>query len=413
MSHASSRTVRETPETSAPKNARSHLWLRVASGILGAVWLALNLVLILGLLLPVYPGALLLAAGLVTGLIYPFLIVVVIGGIVITVLALRRQKRIVAAIAGLLAVVLAVGIAWPTIGAAEAANRADTSLSVPALFQSAPSTGSSSPAETRTYRTIDGENLKVDVWEPSTEKAAEQANHASLVYVFGGGWVGGDRTQWAPFFQTLTTQGITVFSIDYRLSSPDNPSWSKSITDVRCALGWVHDEADTYGIDSDRVAISGGSAGANLALLAAYTSDKTAPDDCGTDTSVRAVIDFYGPTDLAAMESTSGSSDAKDMLHTYLGATSAEEPERYAALSPITHISAASPATLILHGTHDGMVPTAQSEDLVEALSQANVDNKLVLIGGAQHGFDMIWGTFANQAAQAEVTSFLQEHLID
>ncbi|PPG64124.1 hypothetical protein C5C27_04370 [Rathayibacter sp. AY2B7] len=376
-----------------------------------AVWAFAVCLSILGLLLPAYPGALLLAAGLLTGLIYPFLLVLVAAGIVIVIMAWRRKRRVVAGSAWLLSVLLAAGIAWPMAGAVAAAQEADVTLSVSSLLQGAPAAGSPAPGDTQTYRSVEGEDLDLDVWKPISDDAAAKANHASLVYVFGGGWVAGDRTMWAPFFQYLTAQGITVFSIDYRLSTEDEASWSTSISDVRCAVGWIHDHADTYGIDSERVAISGGSAGANLALLAGYTSDDPAPAGCGANTSVRAIVDFYGPTDLSALESESGSTVAVDMMHTYLGATAEEEPERYADLSPITHVSASSPPTLLLHGTHDGMVPSSQSEKLAAALNAARVDHRLVLISGAQHGFDMIWGTLAGQAARAEVMHFLEKHV--
>lgn len=403
----------EAPASSStvPRRRASSRAKRVVLGVVVMLWAVVAVVMILGLLLPKYPGALLLTAGLLTGLIYPFLVVVVAAGVVIAVIAWRRRGRVLAVVATALSVLLAIGIAWPTVGAFAAADQANTKLSVASLFQAAPEEGSPTPAETQTYRSVDGQDLDVDVWAPVSDEAADKANHASLVYVFGGGWVAGDRTQWAPFFQYLTAQGITVFSVDYRLSTPEQASWSTSITDVRCAIGWVHDNADVYDIDANRVAISGGSAGANLALLAGYTGDKPAPKGCGADTSVRAVLDFYGPTDLAAVESDAGSSVVVDMLHTYLGATAQEEPQRYADLSPLNHVSSSSPPTLILHGTHDGMVPTSQSERLAEALEAVGVEHRLALIGGAQHGFDMIWGTFAGQVARAEVMSFMEEHV--
>ena len=410
MSASRGRTVSPFSNVSPRRPAGSRL-KRTFSVVAVAAWALVSVISILGLLLPAYPGELLLAVGLLTGLTYPFLVVAVLIGGAIVVLAWRRRKRVVAAVAAFISVVLAIGIAWPLTGAAIAAKEANITLSIPTLFQSAPAEGSSAPQETQTYRTIDGENLEVDVWAPVSADAADEANHAALIYVFGGGWVAGDRTQWAPFFQDLTAQGITVFAIDYRLSTAEKPSWSTSVTDVRCAVGWVHEEAETYGIDSTRVAIAGGSAGANLALQAAYTSDDPAPEGCGPDTSVRAVLDFYGPSDLTAIEAESGSTTAVEMLHTYLGATSDEEPQRYTDMSPLTHVSASSPPTLMLHGTHDGMVPANQSEKLAAALDDAGVEHRLVLLSGAQHGFDMLWGTFAGQAARAEVMTFLTEYV--
>jgi len=287
----------------------------------------------------------------------------------------------------------------------------DVDLSVAELFQG-PEGGLDSPSLTTTYRSIDGEDLQMDVWQPNNQ---EDASNAAMVYVYGGGFSSGTRDQWAPYFQHLTEQGITVFSMDYRLSTPTEPSWDKAAGDVKCAVGWVRENADEYNIDESRIAISGGSAGGNLALLTAYSAESdTVPADCDTaDSSVRAVVDFYGPPDLAGLYTGTPSADVADSLDQYLGTTPDENPERYAALSPETYVTADTPPTLIIQGQRDTGVQASLSVDLAAQLDAAGVENELLLLPATEHGFDAVYGSFANQIAHARGDAFLQKYLID
>ena len=114
--------------------------IAAVSGVV--LWSVVAVVSILGLLAPQYPGAFLLAAGLLTGLIYPFVVLVVAAGVVIAVISWKRTRRVLAVTATVLSLVLVAGIAWPTVGAFAAADRANTQLSAAELFQSAPEEGS-------------------------------------------------------------------------------------------------------------------------------------------------------------------------------------------------------------------------------------------------------------------------------
>jgi acetyl esterase/lipase len=335
----------------------------------------------------------------------PFLLVVAAIGVVIVVLGLRHRRRVIALIAGITTALLATAVVVPTAVLTQAATERDIVLSVPALVAS-PSGGLDAPTDTATYTG----DLQLDVWQ--AENRGDAANSA-LIYVFGGGYKSGTRADWAPFFQHLTSQGISVFAMDYTLSTTDEPSYESAASDVACAVGWVRENADVYDIDADRLVLAGGSAGANLALLTAYSAgaDAITPSCEVGDTSVRAVIDFYGPVDLAETAETTGSPAVADSLEQYLGATPEEEPARYELLSPSTYIDGDVPPTLILHGDRDSGVPLAQSTGLAESLDDAGVPNELVVVPAAEHGFDAAWGSFANQIAQAEVTRFFDEYV--
>src|SRR5206468_9923883 len=137
-------------------------------------------------------------------------------------------------------------------------------------------------------------------------------------------------------------EGLVVVAIDYRLSGPGRRSWLGNLDDVRAALRWVQAHAGEYGIDPDRVALLGASAGAHLALLSTSGAQGEAPPDAtrgdetrkrsSTDPRVRAVIDFYGPTDLKALFR--ARRPAGESISQLLGGSPGQIPERYEAASP-------------------------------------------------------------------------------
>jgi acetyl esterase len=124
-----------------------------------------------------------------------------------------------------------------------------------------------------------------------------------VVTVHGGGGVQGGRSEDTLWSEWLAEQGYVVFSIDYRLGLPLR--WQDATGDVKCAVGWVKENADRYGVDPDRIALMGRSFGGHVALLAAYTEgDRRLPRSCDVpDSGVAAVAAFYPePTSRAPMK---------------------------------------------------------------------------------------------------------------
>ena len=399
------KTSHHSPSSSARPRRRHPLLVGLT-----ALWAALTGFVLICMVLPTMPNAGLFAVSVLGYSYNPFLSVLAVAGGALLVLAWRRRLRAASVIASVLTAAVVVAVAVPTVRLARVAAENDVSLSVSQLFHG-PQGGLTEPTDTTVYATVDGEPLMMDVWQPENQ---EQASSSALVYVYGGGFESGTREQWAPYFQHLTSQGITVFSMDYRLSTPEEPSWNKAAADVRCAVGWVHENAAGYGIDSERVAISGGSAGGNLALLTAYAADSDAiePSCDVDDSSVRAVVDFYGPTDLAELYRGTPSAAVRDSLVQYLGGTPDQEPERYAALSPVSYLDADSPPTLVIQGLRDTGVQPELGIELADRLDDAGVENELLLLPDTEHAYDAAYGSFANQISQARITEFLQEHLI-
>jgi acetyl esterase/lipase len=203
------------------------------------------------------------------------------------------------------------------------------------------------------------------------------------VIVHGGGWRRGSRRHPLPvlgadFYDSLAAQGFAVAAVDYRLSG--EARFPASLDDVRTAVGWVTDHSASYGLDAGRVYLWGDSSGGHLALLAALTGTK-----------VQGVVAWFPVTDLAGMpsdvEAAGGVPDpGPDSREAqFLGAPAQSVPDLARQASPVAHASAGAPPILLMHGTADDMVPTAQSVRLAEALGAAGATVELELVPGATH----------------------------
>jgi acetyl esterase len=262
------------------------------------------------------------------------------------------------------------------------------------------------PSETVTYARPGGEELELDVWRPSGEAAGGPGRPAVIV-VHGGAWERGSRGQMPRWNAWFADRGYAVFDIEYRLAPP--PRWREAPADVRCAVGWVKQNAARYGVDPDRVALVGHSAGGHLALLSAYTEGgRAAPASCDVpDTEVEAVAAFYPPTDLAGLYRRGYLGGMPD----FMGGIRADVPERYRLTSPVARVDAGDPATFLVHGSGDEIVPAAQSGLLAERLRGAGVPNHYLELPWASHTFDFYWGGWGAQITRSSLGEFLNNHL--
>jgi acetyl esterase/lipase len=273
--------------------------------------------------------------------------------------------------------------------------------------------------ETVPYARSGGEVLKADVWEPPGDAKgpgrrsgldiAAQGRSAVIV-VHGGGWRSGERSDFPSWNVWLADKGYVVFDIDYRLSPP--PSWRDAPSDVACAVGWVKENAARYGVDPERVALMGRSAGGHLALLTAYEEGRaaTAPGCAARDVrdpGVAAVVAFYPPTDLSRLSSM-GYLGGMDR---FLGGSPGTVPGRYRHLSPVSHVDPTDPPTFLAYGGADRIVPPGQSELFAERLREAGVPHRLVELPWANHTFDFLWGGWGSQITRYSLEVFLESNL--
>jgi acetyl esterase/lipase len=131
--------------------------------------------------------------------------------------------------------------------------------------------------QTITYRTVDGLELTYDLYLP--QRAAKSPNgHPIVIWFHGGGLLQGSKINLPTHFKQLAEQEhdepIAVLTPDYRLAP--QVSLPDILQDIDALLAHVRSDAfSRNGIDVDRIALSGGSAGGYLALIAGLTASST------------------------------------------------------------------------------------------------------------------------------------------
>jgi acetyl esterase/lipase len=200
-----------------------------------------------------------------------------------------------------------------------------------------------------------------------------------VIHVHGGGWRRGSRRHPLPalgdgFYPGLAATGIAVAAIDYRLSG--EARYPAAVDDVRAAVAWARSALPGYGVTPGPLALWGDSSGGHLALLTALTT-----------AAVDGVVAWFPVTDLAALRGP-GDDDPESREALFLGAPPARVPDLARAASPISHVHAAAPPMLLLHGDSDTMVPADQSIRFAQALREAGGTATLELVPGASHFWD-------------------------
>ncbi len=244
-------------------------------------------------------------------------------------------------------------------------------------------------------------------------RAPGRGPHPFVVVVHGGSWRSGDKGDAAHVSHALAHAGISVVDVTYRLAPAAR--FPAAIADVKCLVGAVRARAAEFGLDPDRGALLGRSAGAQIALVAAYSDDRIAPS-CGVAAGapLRAVVSVYGPTDLAWSHAHPFVPDVVEgtaALEAYLGGTPETAPEAYRMGTPQSWVHGRVPPTLVVHGTGERCVRMQNAERLVSALGAHGGDVRTLWVPFADHGFDVRRGGFGEQLARGVIVEFLRHHL--
>jgi acetyl esterase/lipase len=236
-----------------------------------------------------------------------------------------------------------------------------------------------------------------------------------VVVIHGGGWSAGERSEVVHTDAWLAAEGFAVFDVDYRLVPAT--AGAGALADVRCALAWIRDKANSEGFDIalDRTVLLGRSAGGHLALLTAYTAHEptqhTGPCDT-TGVNIAGVVALYPVTDLASAYAAPANRAAyplDDKIRAFAGGTPESHQLAYQALSPLAHVTRETPPTLLIHGARDQVVPFSQSRRLAESLAAHAVAHDLLVLPWAGHGFDFVIDGPADQLTKAITLQFLRE----
>ncbi|MBL8816635.1 MAG: alpha/beta hydrolase [Planctomyces sp.] len=238
-----------------------------------------------------------------------------------------------------------------------------------------------------------------------------------IVHIHGGGWMGGSK---APCpVAAMVLRGYVVASIEYRFSQ--KAVFPAQIQDCQASIRWLRANAEKYNIDINKVGVVGGSAGGHLsALVGTAGGKKVFPVIGGNEEQsdrVQCVCDIFGPANFATvMQQAADDKNVRNIFQfnspsdpysLLIGVSLNSDRAKTEAVSPITFVSKDSPPTLILHGTHDALVPYAQSVEFADALKANGVPVWLQTIPGAGHG----GAGFGNPAIVALMQNFFDKHL--
>jgi len=241
-----------------------------------------------------------------------------------------------------------------------------------------------------------------------------------VVYLHGGGFAGGTHqvARYPPgrrATEALLARGVAVASVGYRLSG--EARFPAQVHDVWAAVRWLGRHGADVGVDPDRVAAWGDSAGGYLTAMLAVAADRpelAGPVEVtGAGRRIRAGVSWYGPSNLATQPRLGppawrNTDPARSPEAKLLGAPVATVPELAALASPVSHVTSAAAPLLLVHGTADDGVPFAQSEELVAAYGRAGAPIELVAVPGAGHGLPGIeLGPLLDRSAD-----FLVRHLL-
>ncbi len=237
--------------------------------------------------------------------------------------------------------------------------------------------GGRAPTAAVLFGSPDGQPLRMDVYTPPSG-----GPHPALVQIYGGAWQRGHPGNNASSARYFAARGYVVFALDYRHAPQWR--WPAQIDDVRTGLAWVQKHGADYGADVSRIALVGRSAGAHLALLAAYMPGGP---------PVRAVVSYYGPTDLVGGYREPPRPDPLDVraiLETFTGGTPDTAPAAYHDGSPLTYAGRPQPPTLLIYGSRDHVVSPHFGATLHARLRAAGTTSVLLELPWAEHAFDAI-----------------------
>lgn len=249
------------------------------------------------------------------------------------------------------------------------------------------------------YTNPDNQHLQLNIARPVKQEGLRPA----IICIHGGGFRAGKRDSYDALCVKLAQEGFVALTISYRLAP--KYQFPAAIHDTKAAVRWVRANAAKYGIDPNRIGVTGGSAGGHLVQFLGVTGDvKEFEGDGGNpdqSSKVTCVVNVYGPSDFT--KSYGKSVDAAQVLPLFLGGNLETAKLAHIRSSPLNWVTPNAAPTLFIHGTEDKYVAHEQAVWIHDRLKSAGVDTELLLLQGAGHGFK---GKDAETADKALIAYF-------
>lgn len=229
---------------------------------------------------------------------------------------------------------------------------------------------------------------------------AEQPAYKAIIVIYGSAWFANNLKNAA--FEALGKQllesGFAVISINHRSSF--DAAYPAQINDVKAAIRFIRANAERYQIDASFIGITGYSSGGHLASLAGTTNgvkeftvgqktidiEGNVGNHTSVSSSVNAVVDWFGPIDLARMKECSKPNEGQSPEAALIKGEPKDNLDMIALLNPITYIDETDPPFLVIHGEADNVVPHCQSTFFAEALQEKGLLTEFITVPDGQHG---------------------------
>jgi acetyl esterase/lipase len=251
------------------------------------------------------------------------------------------------------------------------------------------------PYETFSYA-HNGEDLTLDFYH-----STQNGTRPCVIIVHGGSWCGGNSQQLPELNSELARNGFQVASVNYRLA----PKYKSPapIEDIGEAIKYLKKHSQELDIDTNNFILLGRSAGAQLALVAAYTLPAE---------NIKGVVNFYGPTDMARGYEAPANPyvmDSRKVLEDFLGGPISKVPHMYKASSPVEVIGKKNVPTLIIHGRNDALVSIEHGTRLQQKLAANNIPHYMLSLPWATHGCDYTLNGPSGQLTTYAVQYFVNQ----
>ena len=246
------------------------------------------------------------------------------------------------------------------------------------------------------YAGDDLEAHQMDIYLPNTQ----QEKYKVIVAIYGSAWFSNNMKgmTFMSLGKPLVDAGFAVVCINHRSSG--DAKFPAQIQDVKGAIRYLRANAGKYKLDTSFIGITGFSSGGHLASLAGVTNGMKSRTAGGTtidiegnvggniqeSSRVDAVVDWFGPVDMARMNACNTVNDAHSPEAALIGGSPADLPDMVALISPITYVSTDCPRFLVFHGEADNVVPHCQGVFFSEELQKAGRLEAFVSVPNGQHG---------------------------
>ena len=273
------------------------------------------------------------------------------------------------------------------------------------LLLAQPQGGFQMPENNATFKDVNyaGDDLeahRLDIYLPATYKAGDSQKYKVVVAIYGSAWFSNNMKMFGYMSvgKPLVDAGFAVVSINHRSSG--DAKFPAQIQDVKAAIRFIRAHAAEYHLDTSFIGVTGFSSGGHLSSLAGVTNGvgkctvgQTTVDFEGTvggntdyKSTVDAVVDWFGPVDMAHMENCETVKDGNSPEAALIGGAPADNPDLVALISPITFVNCTVPRFLVIHGDADNVVPHCQGVIFSNALNGVGRLEKFISVPGGQHG---------------------------